>query len=171
MSTTAKFAKAARAAVVTLAVAAPFVLAGQAHADVYVSNNCGWQSSSDCRTDNNVLIISYNSNAGDGGNSSSSAKFFGNVPDYAGENVLNGNQSGYTFYRYVFSGGNGSGNGVAVKNNAAAAKGCPSTVNYRVYYNSNYGGHSQLIPGSWGCYAGTNLDSTLKNNNASQHWG
>ncbi|MBO1413164.1 hypothetical protein [Streptomyces sp. FH025] len=169
MSTTVKFAKAARAAVVTLAVAAPLVLAGQASAAVPISNNCGWQSSSDCSNGDNVLIISYNSNGGDGGNYSSSAKFFGNVPDYAGDTIYSGMT--VTDYRYVFSGGNGSGNGVAVKNNAAAAKGCPSTVNYRIYYNSNYGGHSQLIPGSWGCYAGTNLDSTLKNNNASQHWG
>ncbi|MFF2077436.1 hypothetical protein ACFVXG_22105 [Kitasatospora sp. NPDC058162] len=156
---TAKFVKAARVAVLALAIV-PIVLAGEARADVSVSDNCA-KTGSDCQTDTNVMFIYFNSNTSDGQNYSSYAKFFGNVPDYAGE----------PGYRYVFSGGNGSGSGASVKNNAAAAKSCPSTANYRVYYYSNYGGHSQLIPGSWGCNVGTNLDSQLKNNNASQHWG
>jgi hypothetical protein len=56
----------------------------------------------------------------------------------------------------------GAGQGVCVKNNAASVwNRTPYTV--KVYYNSNYGGASQ----SFASGASGNLNSTLKNNNAS----
>ncbi|MEU0423747.1 hypothetical protein ABZ235_09000 [Streptomyces canus] len=73
------------------------------------------------------------------------------VPDYQG--------------RYFSSGRNGSaGAGVEVKNHAAAVDSWISS-NFRVYYNSGYSCSvaCQTIPS----YATVNLNSSLKNNNAS----
>ena len=66
---------------------------------------------------------------------------------------------------YVFKGA-GAGKGLCIKNNAASVWNRTSKPVY-VYYNSNYGGASQKIA------AGTkaNLNSTLKNNDASHHIG
>ena len=59
----------------------------------------------------------------------------------------------------------GTGQGLCVKNNAASAWN-RSTKPVVVYYNSNYGGASQTIqPG-----AKVDLNSTLKNNNASHQY-
>jgi surface antigen len=58
--------------------------------------------------------------------------------------------------------GPGAGHGVCVKNNAASVWN-RTKYTVRVYYNSNYSGASQdFAPGAKG-----NLDSTLKNNEAS----
>jgi surface antigen len=66
---------------------------------------------------------------------------------------------------YVFK-GTGAGKGLCIKNNAASVWNRTSKPVY-VYYNSNYSGASQKIA------AGTkaNLNSTLKNNDASHHIG
>jgi murein DD-endopeptidase MepM/ murein hydrolase activator NlpD len=66
---------------------------------------------------------------------------------------------------YEFKGA-GNGKGVCIKNNAASVWN-RSGVAVRVFYNSGYGGTYQEIP------AGTkrNLNSTLKNNNASHKLG
>ena len=66
---------------------------------------------------------------------------------------------------YDFKGA-GNGKGLCVKNNAASVWN-RSSVPVRVYFNSSYGGTYQEIP------AGTkrNLNTTLKNNNASHKFG
>ncbi|MET7288504.1 hypothetical protein [Streptomyces sp. NPDC005573] len=63
---------------------------------------------------------------------------------------------------YTFSGGNGSG--IYVKNNAASVYNYDSSYSVTIYYNSNMSGPSQYIKRQ----TGANLNSTLKNNNASQ---
>jgi hypothetical protein len=61
--------------------------------------------------------------------------------------------------------GPGAGHGVCVKNNAASVWN-RTKYTVRVYYNSNYSGASQdFAPGAKG-----NLDSTLKNNEASHQF-
>ncbi|MFC5185879.1 peptidase inhibitor family I36 protein [Actinomadura harenae] len=65
---------------------------------------------------------------------------------------------------YDFKGA-GNGKGICVKNNAASVWNRSSST-VRVYYNSRYGGHYQDFgPGARG-----NLDSTLKNQNASHQF-
>lgn len=66
---------------------------------------------------------------------------------------------------YVFK-GSGNGKGLCIKNNAASVWNRTSKPVY-VYYNSNYGGASQKIAAG----AKANLNSTLKNNDASHHIG
>ncbi len=61
--------------------------------------------------------------------------------------------------------GSGNGQGLCIKNNAASVWN-RSNVTVRVYYNSNYGGaYQDFAPGAKG-----NLNSTLKNNNASHQF-
>ncbi len=63
---------------------------------------------------------------------------------------------------YTFSGGNGSG--LYVKNNAASVYNYDTEYSVTIYYNSNNSGPSQYFKRG----TGANLNSTLKNNNASQ---
>ncbi|MFC1415367.1 hypothetical protein [Streptacidiphilus cavernicola] len=110
-----------------------------------------------------MLQLYYNSNC-----AGAEADFTDDVPDYAGWVTLTGSgtQQTETNYVYVFGGLKGAnGYGVAVKNNAASMR--TDTGYYHVYYNSGYSGHSQIIMGDLHD-ACVNLDSTLKNNNASQ---
>lgn len=73
-----------------------------------------------------------------------------------------GNTRSVENYSGYFGGGNGAG--VPVKNNAASVRNLNINYYVKIYYNSNYGGPSQMIPaGKW-----QNLNATLKNNNASQ---
>jgi hypothetical protein len=97
------------------------------------------------------------------------ASFYGNVDDYYGTSQYQG--STLNTYRYVFN-GNGSGAGQYVKNNTASVQNCSEADNYRVYFNSGYSGHSQYFKHreAFGDCALINLDSTLKNNNASEHF-
>ncbi|WP_329114878.1 hypothetical protein [Streptomyces sp. NBC_01353] len=105
----------------------------------------------------------------DGRYTTSWATFYGNVSDYYGTSQYQG--STLTTYRYVFN-GNGNGAGQYVKNNAASVQNCSYSDNYRVYYNSGYGGTSQYFAHNepWGDCNLTNLISALKNENASQHF-
>ncbi|MDY0810711.1 hypothetical protein [Kitasatospora purpeofusca] len=149
-----------RGAILAAALTSSLAFADQASAaDYFVSDNCLVNTNPDCTTGTNVLYVFYNSVDSNGYTDSARAKFLGNVPDYAGAGVN---------IHYIFSGN--SGNGVAVKNNAASVLGCSSQANYRVYLYSNYGGHSQYISGNYGCSRGVNLDSQLHNDNASQAW-
>ncbi|HWC22226.1 MAG TPA: peptidase inhibitor family I36 protein [Flexivirga sp.] len=66
---------------------------------------------------------------------------------------------------YVFK-GTGAGKGLCVKNNAASVWNRTSKTVY-VYYNSGYAGSKQ----SFASGVKANLNSTLKNNNASHHIG
>ncbi|WP_030457618.1 hypothetical protein [Kitasatospora sp. NRRL B-11411] len=150
------------------ALAAVLVVPGQAQAanavDYYVSDNCNTQSSSDCSAGFNVLDVYYSQN-GEGGR----AKFLGNVSNYDSDSFYEGAVL-YTYhYRYAY-GTSSAGVNQGVRNNAASVKGCSSAANYRVYYSPAYQGSSQYIPGDWGCDNVTNLESWLRNENASQHW-
>ncbi len=62
--------------------------------------------------------------------------------------------------------GTGAGQGLCIKNEAASVWN-RSDETVTVYYNSNYGGSSQ----SFASGAKTNLNATLKNNNASHRFG
>ncbi|MFF0095178.1 hypothetical protein ACFYSF_35320 [Streptomyces canus] len=95
--------------------------------------------------------------------------FYGNVDDHWGTSAYLG--SSETTYRYVFGNG-GNGNGQYMKNNAASVQNCAPDDNYRVYYNSGYGGTSQYFAknGPYGDCDITDLISALKNNNASSHF-
>ncbi|MEU3659260.1 hypothetical protein AB0E77_05750 [Streptomyces sp. NPDC032940] len=132
----------------------------------YVSDNCAFMNCSE-----GDLILNYHSVAvsGQGNPSGSFAQFYGNIYDLAGTYVSY-NGATAVHYVYVFFKGQGDGAGQAVKNNAASANNCSTVDGYRVYYNSGYAGHSQSIPHYYGCGSSTNLDATLKNNNASLHF-
>ncbi|MFE9426456.1 hypothetical protein ACFYNO_26240 [Kitasatospora sp. NPDC006697] len=65
---------------------------------------------------------------------------------------------------YTFAGGNGSGAGQYVKNNAASVYDYDINYSVTIYYNSGNAGPRQTI----GPDAGANLDRDVKNNNASQ---
>ena len=163
----------ARAATVFAALAATTTLfTGTATAHLApgtVSDNCDvpWINCS-----YGDLWLFYNSKSlaiKDGRIVSAYATFYGNVNDYWGTQSYNGGSTLVT-YRYVFDSAD-SGHGQYVKNNAASVQNCASADNYRVYYNSGYGGTSQYFAagGGWGCNH-VDLISALKNNNASQHF-
>ncbi|MFF3607652.1 hypothetical protein [Streptomyces sp. NPDC002463] len=146
------------------------VTATPAHAAEYtVTSNCDvpWITCSE-----GDLWLLYNSKEyaiKDGRYVTSWAAFYGNVSDYWGTSQYQG--STLTTYRYVFN-GNGNGAWQYVKNNAASVQNCSYADNYRVYYNSGYGGTSQYFAHNepWGDCNLTNLISALKNENASQHF-
>ncbi|MET8416471.1 peptidase inhibitor family I36 protein [Streptomyces sp. NPDC005134] len=69
--------------------------------------------------------------------------------------------AGYAFS--ISSYGGSAGAGQFVKNNAASVENLNLNYRYRVYYNSNYSGAYQTV----GTEAWANLNSTLKNENAS----
>ncbi|BCJ31546.1 peptidase inhibitor family I36 protein [Actinocatenispora sera] len=82
----------------------------------------------------------------------------GSVSDFTGS-VSNYGTTEPTCYDFK---GSGAGQGTCIKNNAASVWN-RSSVTVRVYYNSDYGGtYQSFAPGAKG-----NLNSTLKNNNAS----
>ncbi|MGW4439224.1 hypothetical protein ACWELO_26295 [Streptomyces sp. NPDC004596] len=159
------------AAVFAATAAALLATAAPAHAGTFnVTSNCDvpWVS---CSNEAEFWQM-YNSKAlsDSGGHYTTSwAEFWGDVYDYYGTSQYQG--STLNTYRYVFN-GNGSGAGQYVKNNAASAQNCSNVNNYRVYYNSGYAGHSQYFGHSdpYGPCTWYDLDSTLKNNEASQHF-
>lgn len=73
------------------------------------------------------------------------------------------NYAGWVFK--AWSGGD-AGAGQAVKNNAASVRNYDSAVTGVIYFNSNQAGATQKIAPS----SSANLNSTLKNENASQGW-
>ncbi|MGJ5891239.1 hypothetical protein ACSCBZ_04735 [Streptomyces niveiscabiei] len=134
-----------------------------------VSDNCDvpWISCS-----NGDLWLFYNSKSiaiQDGRIESAYTTFYGDVYDHWGTSEYQG--SSLTTYRYVFGNG-GNGDGQYMKNNAASVENCSPDDNYRVYYNSGYGGTSQYFAknGPYGDCNITDLISALKNNNASSHF-
>lgn len=159
------------AAVFTATVAALIATTSPAHAGTFnVTSNCDvpWVN---CSNEPELWEL-YNSKAysvSGGSYITSWAEFWGDVYDYYGTSQYQG--STLDTYRYVFN-GNGSGAWQYVKNNAGSAQNCSEVNNYRVYYNSGYAGHSQYF-GHTDPYADCtwyDLDSTLKNNEASQHF-
>ncbi|CAM5734540.1 hypothetical protein [Streptomyces fumanus] len=118
------------------------------------------------------LWLFYNSKdiaVQDGYYKSAFTMFYSNVSDHWGTSQYQG--SSLSTYRYVFGNG-GNGNGQYMKNNAASVQNCARDDNYRVYYNSGYGGTSQYFAknGPYGDCNITDLISALKNNNASSHF-
>ncbi|MCJ0869487.1 hypothetical protein [Streptomyces sp. AP-93] len=160
--------RAGTALAVTAAALALMSPAAAAHtAPGTVSDNCDvpWINCTE-----GDLWLFYNSKelaVKDGMYVSAAARFWGNVNNYEGSSGYQG--STLVTYRYVFDGA-ANGHGQYVKNNAASVENCAAADNYRVYYNSGYGGTSQYIGAvGWGCNW-VNLISALKNNNASQHF-
>ncbi|MGW7280956.1 hypothetical protein ACWGIV_22170 [Streptomyces sp. NPDC054844] len=167
MSTRARIRIAVAAA---LAAAGSLVSTTPAQAATYnVTSNCSvaWLT---CSSGDLWLLYNSKSLALEGNHYVTSwATFYGNVENYEGTSRYQG--SSLTTYRYVFN-GNGNGAWQYVKNNAASVQNCSGVDNYRVYYNSSYGGTSQYFRHR-DAYADctlTNLISALKNNNASQHF-
>jgi hypothetical protein len=174
---TSRITQAALTAAACAAAATQIVAASPASATTYTynaSDNCGVYPLR-CATyghPDSGLTLYYHSvpsgvlTAPDG----SYADFYGNVANYDHDDVT---ADGFTTrYHYVFHSGAGDGSGQAVKNNAASVRNC-GPDNYRIYYNSGYAGHSQLFSSNTNCTLNgyyVNLDSTLKNNNASQHF-
>ncbi|WP_426364219.1 hypothetical protein [Streptomyces sp. E-08] len=157
-------AAAAAAALATVYAATP----AAAVSTQYVSDNCDYRGCTE-----GDLYLNYHSvaDSGNGNPSGSFARFYGNQYNHAGETIsYNGTDAGTVNYVFVFASGQGDGAGQLVKNNAASANNCSTVDGYRVYYNSGYAGHSQSIPHYWACASSTNLDATLKNNNASSHF-
>ncbi len=78
------------------------------------------------------------------------------------------NYAGWTFKAWTSGTAGGSnGAGYAVKNNAASVQNWDNYVTGDVYYNSNQQGAVQ----KFSAFTAGNLNSTLKNENASQGWG
>jgi hypothetical protein len=168
---TARFrVKSAACAMSFAAAAAVMATAQPANAAEYtVTDNCDvpWITCS-----YGDLWLFYNSKdiaIQDGYIKSAYTTFYGNVSDHWGTSQYQG--SSLTTYRYVFGNG-GNGNGQYMKNNAASVQNCARDDNYRVYYNSGYGGTSQYFAknGPYGDCNITDLISALKNNNASSHF-
>ncbi|WP_392670809.1 hypothetical protein [Streptomyces sp. LN785] len=143
-----------------------------ADSTVKVDSNCDFQN---CTSGD--LDLHYNSIENDG-YYSGVASFYGNIPSYYGQDV-SPNGAVVVHYLYVFGnnvvGEKASGTGLGVKNAAASVENCAQYDSYRVYYNSSYQGASQYFAdtqGSLYCAGGkiANLNSTLKNQNASQHF-
>ncbi|WNM33663.1 hypothetical protein RKE30_26375 [Streptomyces sp. Li-HN-5-11] len=159
------------AAALLAASSAALYGAGPAAADVIgtkrVSSNCDWDDCGDGR-----LYLQYNavSNSGHENPSGSMVEFYGDIYNHGYDDVPTRGTNVFIRYIYVFESGQGAGSGQTVKNNAESANNCSTSDGYRVYYNSGYAGHSQYISHAYGCSASYNLDSTLKNNNASSHF-
>lgn len=131
-------------------------------ATIYVSDLCTSSGNSRCMT------LFYNSQSG---------AIFASSCFVSNSNVYNfaGDYSEGASYVYVFEGrdlitnvigycDSGAGSGLPVKNNAAGGSNTLSSNTVRLYYNSGYGGpYQSFAPGSI-----KNLNSTLKNQNASQ---
>jgi hypothetical protein len=155
-------------AVVTCAGITTLATAGPASATViYTSSPCIFRDSRgydpDCETD---LWVNYNSSPQSGVKPApgASAAMYGDIYDYSAG--LDGNG----VYVFVFgTQGNEAGAGQKIKNNAASADPCGPN-NYRIYYSSGYTGHSQYFAADSYCGADFNFDSTLKNEDASEHW-
>jgi hypothetical protein len=138
-----------------------------------VWNDCAvWSANCDGYKDGEPtysLWILYHSKAY---KDSSLAMMYGNISNYDYSEVAD---HGTTYhYHYVFTKGapttdGAKGAGQGIKNNAAAVMQC-GYDNYRVYYNSGWTGPSQNFPWNNYCNAKVDLNSTLLNENASQHF-
>ncbi|MET7288544.1 hypothetical protein [Streptomyces sp. NPDC005573] len=147
---------------IALTAASVIGISSPASADsTYSSDECTSSGNARCFT------LFYNSQSGAIW-ASSCFIASGDISDYTGYYAGGGVQVYFVFaYRSLTTNAagycdNSSGDGLPVKNNAAAGSNT-MTSSYRVYYNSNYGGASQTFsPGTI-----ANLNSTLKNENAS----
>ncbi|MBO3724854.1 peptidase inhibitor family I36 protein [Actinomyces bowdenii] len=87
----------------------------------------------------------------------------GAVSDFTGS-MRNYGSSQPGCYEFKSPDKDAAGRGECMKNNTASVTNRTAHP-VTVYYNSNYGGRSQVIPAG----ASANLDPALKNNNASHH--
>ncbi|WP_329311188.1 hypothetical protein [Streptomyces sp. NBC_01262] len=124
---------------------------GTAHAVTYKYGECVRDASGFCETWE-TLTLWFNSNYG-----GSASSFGGTIDNYTTSSVI------YVFGGTVQASG---GYGYAVKNNAASGCVDSDTYNYKVFYNSYQGGTSQTFAHG----VCQNLNSSLKNENASQDW-
>ncbi|MDX3224163.1 hypothetical protein [Streptomyces sp. ME19-01-6] len=137
-------------AVVAAGATAVIISSGPANAVTYKYGECSRTPSGWCDTWL-TLTLYYNSDFG-----GAASSFGGKINNYTTDSVV-----------YVFGGTvSGTGYGNAVKNNAASGCVDSNNENYKVFYNSYQKGVSQTFT------HGTckNLNSDLKNQNASQDW-
>ncbi|MFC1431421.1 hypothetical protein ACEZDB_12285 [Streptacidiphilus sp. N1-3] len=129
--------------------------ATSASATVTVSTNCNWTGG---------LYLRYNSDF-----KGAEADICNDLFDYAGWSVYNGSSLDTAHLVFAAGDGGSAGAGTSVKNNAAAVANWSATagVSYTVYFHSGYSGAAQSIPWTHDGYP-VNLNSSLKNNNASQ---
>ncbi|MEU3599073.1 hypothetical protein ABZ714_10130 [Streptomyces sp. NPDC006798] len=135
----------------------------------YEADACGSSGNRYC------FALHYNSRGGQTWYSDSPC-FVSNkdIPNHAGYSP-----NGVAQVVYVFTAGqmnwsaavcvlSNSGDGQPVKNNAASAANGECSVSYRVYYNSGYSGPNQTFGPTCGDYwPAVDLNSGVKNNNAS----
>lgn len=140
-----------RALAVMVAGATAVVMAsGTANAVTYKYGECVRTASGWCDTWE-TLTLYYNSDFG-----GAASSFGGKIDSYTTSSVV-----------YVFGGTvQGNGYGYAVKNDAASGCVDSDTYNYKVFFNSYQKGTSQTF--AYGTCK--NLNSDLKNENASQDW-
>ncbi|MEU0163533.1 hypothetical protein ABZ154_33295 [Streptomyces sp. NPDC006261] len=174
MRTATKRTSVLLSAVASLALFSPTQPAAAVESYANVSDNCDIPQNNCSYGD---LHLYYNTIA-HGGYTSARASFYANIYNYAGQSV-SPNGAAVVHYKFVFgksdSGHNSSGTGVAVKNQAGSVENCAPADSYRVYYNSGYAGSSQFFQHTYGsmyCAGGKQVDlnGTLHNNNASQHF-
>jgi hypothetical protein len=140
-----------RALAVAAAGATAVVMASApAHAVTYKYGECDRLASGWCNTWHTITLY-YNSDF-----EGAASSFGGQIDSYTTSSVI-----------YVFGGtSQGNGYGYAVKNDAASGCVDSDTYDYKVFYSSYQKGVSQTFA------HGTckNLNSDLKNENASQDW-
>jgi hypothetical protein len=128
---------------------------------VYVPDNCGYSDeqffdSNDCEY---ALTLYYHQNG-----AGAMGTLFGDVPNYS-STVIGSYNYDYIFWYEAGTDTDGAGQGI--RNNAASVYNSSPSMTYTVYYYPDYSGHAQ----SFGPTPGfVNLDSTLRNADASQCW-
>lgn len=148
-----------------MAIAAgSFAIAPRAEASgihtYYLSDECDGLATETCADFGTVMR--YNS-----GGEGAAFPFAKDIPNFGGYSTTYNGGLDVNNYIYVFKSFEGwtGGAGQAVKNNAASVNN-GSTCKVRIYYNSYYSGANQTV----GVNSTANLNSTLKNENASaQH--
>jgi len=150
-----RLVKSSARAVAALVCAAPILLgtASAAHADPPVT-----KVYYDCKNGAWSTCFYYNSN-GQG----ATGGFGSSIEDLIGNYYYCGLGVAECLDEYAFT--DGSGNGDAIKNNAASVTDGFYDSSQYVYYNSDYQGPDQAITPNDG--NPTNLNSTLKNEDAS----
>lgn len=136
------------------------VASAQATTTIYQPDNCGYTPAQFFTTDDceYALTLYYHQNGAGG-----MATIFGDVSNYSAD-VEGGNTYDYEFWYMAGTDTDGAGQGI--RNNAASVYNT-SGMTYVVYYYTGYSGHSQSfapVPGF------VNLDTTLRNADASQNW-
>jgi hypothetical protein len=162
MSSTRNARRALSSLVSLMAIAAGgLAIAPQAEASgvhtYYLSNECDGLGTQDCVYYGTTMRFNSNEEG-------AAFPFAKDIPNFGGYSTTYNGGLDVNNYIYVYEPLDGwtAGQGQAVKNNAASVNN-GSTCKVRIYYNSYYSGAYQTI----GVNTNANLNSTLKNENAS----